>query len=145
VLAVAYCLFVVVGAQWSANTHTPSPSSKSHHEELAHDYPGGFAIYRIPKAGGPLIQEFVPDGIHIGGKADLVANIEGDTITFIMHDLQIELGSNAIGEMKERRVTLRREAGFVSDSTKVGNFRLRIEVLQATDPVKIALGFVNEK
>ena len=118
--------------------------SKKHQEELDSQFPDGFAVFGILKAGEPLIPTIVPDWLHVNWKTAGVISVKENTVTFDPPEFSIDRAEMKVGLCRVRGVTLPRVDGFTLHPIGIGALGLQFKVIHAADPVIIAMGFIKE-
>ncbi len=118
---------------------------KREQKTLANEFPEGFIIFGLMKPGEPLIKGFVPNGIEVDWNTGRVEIITDQNVSITLPNIKIKRGISDL-TILEHSAVISRQTGFVANvGLRMLDLSFRAKVLQATEPVIIALGIVKEK
>ncbi|WAC06217.1 MAG: hypothetical protein OS130_08030 [Thermodesulfobacteriota bacterium] len=118
--------------------------SKIQQNELTKEFPEGFVTFGIIKSGEPLIPGFVPEGVTVNWNTGGTRSVTQTMVLIELPDMTIKRGGGTINFI-HNSATLPRKTGYIERGFGMEDLLLQIKVLNATEPVIIALGFVKEK
>lgn len=118
--------------------------AKKEQKSLTNEFPEGYIIFGLMKPGEPLIKGFVPSGIEVNWNTGGVTALTEQIMVFRYPDIRIDRSNIKNMTITGNSVVLSRRLGAMHKFIGINDLTLQVKVIQATEPLIIALGLVKE-